>query len=183
MATTPDITDPDDTASPVDETPAAQSGVTTRASRWVLALTAVAAIAVGLVALALLGGESLPTRNGPPVEKLAVERTVLRPSEIDVTVRNVGVDPVRIAQVFVNDTFVDVSGGTDPIKRLGTATVRLTYPWQDGQPYIVSLLTSSGLVIEHSIPAAVATPMMDPHRLLDARLAESRATTRRTGSR
>jgi len=158
MATTPDITDPDDTASPVDETPAAQSGVTTRGPLWVLALTAVAAIAVGLVALALLGGESLPTRNGPPVEKLAVERTVLRPSEIDVTVRNVGVDPVRIAQVFVNDTFVDVSGGTDPIKRLGTATVRLTYPWQDGQPYIVSLLTSSGLVIEHSIPAAVATP-------------------------
>jgi hypothetical protein len=97
MATTPDITDPDDTASPVDETPVAQSGVTTRGPLWVLALTAVAAIAVGLVALALLGGESLPTRNGPPVEKLAVERTVLRPSEIDVTVRNVGVDPVRIA--------------------------------------------------------------------------------------
>jgi ZIP family zinc transporter len=140
MATTPDTTDPDDTASPVDETPVAKSGVTTRAPLWALALTAVAAIAVGLVALALLGGESLPTRNGPPVEKLAVERTVLRPSEIDVTVRNVGVDPVRIAQVFI------------------TATVRLTYPWQDGQPYIVSLLTSSGQVIEHSIPAAVATP-------------------------
>ena len=37
--------------------------------------------------------------------------------------------------------------------------------------------------VDRFTPAAVATPMMDPHRLLDARLAESRATTRRTGSR
>jgi GT2 family glycosyltransferase len=37
--------------------------------------------------------------------------------------------------------------------------------------------------VDRFTPAAVATPMMDPHRLLDARLAESRATTRRTGPR
>jgi hypothetical protein len=60
--------------------------------------------------------------------------------------------------VFVNDGYVDFAGGTDPINRLRTATVRLDYPWQDGQPYLISLLTSTGVVIEHEIPAAVATP-------------------------
>ncbi|MEJ7704049.1 MAG: hypothetical protein WKF47_10415 [Geodermatophilaceae bacterium] len=36
--------------------------------------------------------------------------------------------------------------------------MRLDYPWQDGQPYLISLLTSTGVVVEHEIPAAVATP-------------------------
>ena len=43
--------------------------------------------------------------------------------------------------------------------RLGTATLRLDVPWQDGQPYLVSMLTSTGAVIEHEIPVAVATPV------------------------
>jgi ZIP family zinc transporter len=158
MVTNLDDTGPEGTKRPLDETRLSQAAVTTRVPVWALALAAVAAIAIGLVTLALLGGRSLPERNGPPVEKLAVERAVLRPDEIHLTVRNPGPDPVQIAQVFVNDTFVDVSGGTDPINRFGTATVRLDYPWRDGQPYIVSLLTSTGVVIEHEIPAAVATP-------------------------
>lgn len=158
MDADPDVTHPDGTEPLVGETRVSQPGVTARVPAWALALAAVVAIAVGLVALAVLGGESLPGRNGPPVEELAVERVVLRPDEIDLIVRNTGPDPVQVAQVFVNDTFVDVSGGTDPIDRLDTATVRLDYPWQDGQPYLVSLLTSTGVVIEHEIPAATATP-------------------------
>ncbi|WP_245914243.1 ZIP family metal transporter [Nocardia fluminea] len=34
----------------------------------------------------------------------------------------------------------------------------MDYPWQDGQPYKISMLTSTGLVIEHDIAAAVQTP-------------------------
>ncbi len=129
-----------------------------RVPLWALVCGALAAVTAGLVALALLGGQSLPDRNGPPVEALSVERAVLLPGVIEVTVRNTGPDAVQVAQVFVNDAFVDVVGGVDPIDRLRTATVRLDYPWQDGQPYTVSLLTSTGVVIEHQIAAAVAAP-------------------------
>jgi zinc transporter ZupT len=89
---------------------------------------------------------------------LAVERTVLTPGAIELTVRNVGPDPVSVAQVAVNDSFVDVVGGEQPIGRLGTATLTLAHPWQEGQPYTIALLTSTGVVIEHVVPAAVATP-------------------------
>ena len=129
-----------------------------RVPLWALVCAAVGAMAAVMVALALLGGESLPDRTGPPIEELAVERAVLLPGVIELTVRNTGPDPVQVAQVFVNDAFVDVTGGTEPVRRLRTATVRLDYPWQDGQPYLVSLMTSTGVVIEHRIPAAVATP-------------------------
>ena len=48
-----------------------------------------------------------PSARGPPVEELAVERTVLEPNRIELTVRNTGPDPVEVAQVFVNDAYVD----------------------------------------------------------------------------
>jgi len=157
MAADPDAT-PHPIAQRTDDSRATESGTVLRLPVWVLATAAAGVIAAALIALALLGGNSLPERNGPPVEELAVERTVLSPGAIELTVRNTGPDPVQIAQVFVNDAYVDVAAGTDPINRLDATTVQLDYPWQDGQPYLVSLLTSSGVVIEHEIPAAVATP-------------------------
>jgi zinc transporter ZupT len=125
---------------------------------WVLGIGAVAIIATVLISLAAFGGGTLPERAGPPVEELAVERTVLEPGSIEVTVRNTGPDPVQVAQVFVNDAYVDVRGESGQIGRLGTQRLTLDYPWQEGSPYLVSMVTATGVVIEHEIPAAVATP-------------------------
>jgi ZIP family zinc transporter len=130
---------------------------TPRLPGWLLGLAAVLLLGGALTGLALLAGPSLPERSGPPVEELAVERTVLTPGTIELTLRNTGPDPVQVAQVFVNDAYVDAVGATEPIERLGSDTLRLDYPWQDGQPYLVSLVTSSGAVIEHEIGAAVLT--------------------------
>ncbi len=137
----------------------------TRAPSWALVAGVLAVVTAGLALLTVFGAAVLPARTGPPVETLAVERTVLSPGTIELTVRNTGPDPVTVAQVSVNDAFADVTGGVDPIGRLDTATLRISYPWQDGLPYTVSMLTSTGLVIEHAIPAAVATPAVDPPSL------------------
>ncbi len=126
---------------------------------WALGLAVVIVIGAALAALASFGGASLPERTGPPAEELAVERTVLSAGTIELTLRNTGPDPVQVAQVFINDSYVSFTGGEAPVDRLGSSTLRLDYPWQEGQPYLVSMLTSSGAVIEHEIPAAVATPV------------------------
>ncbi len=125
---------------------------------WSLVVAIVAVVGLALVALGTVGGSSLPERTGPPAEELAVERTVLSPGTIELTVRNTGADPVQVAQVFVNDTYVGFSGGADPVNRLASATLWLDYPWHEGQPYVISMLTSTGAVVEHEVPAAVATP-------------------------
>ncbi|MQA82451.1 MAG: ZIP family metal transporter [Streptosporangiales bacterium] len=125
---------------------------------WILVVATLATVAVAMTALVLAGSRSLPERLGPPVERLTVERTVLSPGVIELVVRNTGPDPVQIAQISVNDTYVGFTGSTEPLSRLATDTVRLAYPWQDGQPYLVSVLTSSGAVVEHEIPAAAETP-------------------------
>ncbi len=128
---------------------------------WVLGGGVALLITAVLVILAVAGGDSLPERLGPPVEELAVERTELAPNQIELTVRNTGPDDVTIAQAFVNDAYVDFRGADEPIGRLGSATIALTYPWQEGQPYVVSLVTATGVVIEHEIAAAVETPKAD----------------------
>lgn len=133
-----------------------------RVPLWVLVGGVLGVLVAVLAALALFGGSSLPERAGPPVEELAVERTVLAPGTITLTVRNTGPDPVQVAQVFVNDAYVDFTGPDTPIDRLQSASLVLAVPWHTGQPYTVAMLTSTGLVIEHVIDAAVTTPTPSP---------------------
>ncbi len=128
---------------------------------WALGLIPLLLIAVAVGTFAALGGPGLGERRGPPVEELAVERTVLKPGVIELTVRNDGPDAVRIAQVSVNDAFVQFSGAEGSIDRLSSAKLRVQEPWVEGQTYEVALLTSTGATISHSIDAATETPSAD----------------------
>jgi zinc transporter ZupT len=132
-----------------------------RLPAWALGLLPLVLIAVALVLLLTIGGDTLGERRGPPVEDLAVEQTVLRPGQIELTLRNVGPDPVEVGQVFVNDAYVTFATGQEQVGRLGSQTLTLSYPWQEGSPLLVTLLTSSGATVEHEIEAAVATPEAD----------------------
>jgi zinc transporter ZupT len=129
---------------------------------WVLGLVPLLLIAAAIGIFAALGGPGLGDRTGPPVEELAVERTVLRPGTIELTVRNDGPDPVSVAQVAVNDGFAPFSASDGrEIDRLGSSTLEVVYPWIEGEAYTMFLLTSTGATIEHEIPVAVETPEAD----------------------
>ena len=113
-------------------------------------------LAVGVLgAFAALGGPGLGDRPGPAVEELSVERTVLEPGRIELTVRNDGPDAVTLAQAFVNDAYVDFRVAEAEIDRLRAQTVHIAYPWIEGEAYEVGLLTSTGATFTHEIAAAV----------------------------
>ena len=128
---------------------------------WVLGLVPLLLIVGAIGAFAALDGPGLGERNGVPVEEVAVERTVLEPGSIELTVRNDGADPVRIAQAQVNDAFVPFTGAEEEIGRLGTETIRIAYPWNEGEAYAVALLTSTGGTVTHAIDVAAETPDAD----------------------
>jgi zinc transporter ZupT len=132
-----------------------------RLPSWLLGVIPLLLILLAVGGFAALGGPGLGDRRGPPAEELAIEKTVLRPGSIELTVRNDGPDAVSVAQAQVNDAFVQFSGADDPIGRLETATVRLQQPWIEGEAYEVALMTSSGGTIAHEIAAAVETPAAD----------------------
>ncbi len=129
---------------------------------WLLGLIPLALIAAAIGAFALLGGPGLGERTGPPVEEVVVERTTLRPGEIELTMRNDGPDPVQFAQVAVNDAYASftASDGTE-IGRLGSTTLTIAYPWIEGEAYEIFILTASGGTVDASIPVAAETPEAD----------------------
>jgi ZIP family zinc transporter len=130
-----------------------------RAPTWALIAAPLALIAAAIALFAALGGPGLEERRGPPVEELAVERTVLRPGEIELSVRNTGPADVQVAQVAVNDAYVAFTADPDGgVGRLGEQKLTLDYPWVEGGAYTISMLTSTGATIEHTIDVAVETP-------------------------
>ena len=142
------------------EANSARAPIGSSAPAWLLGAVPLALIALIIGGFALLGGPGLGDRTGPPVEEVAVERTVLTPGEIELTIRNDGPDPVTISQVSVNDGFVPFEGrGT--VDRLGKTTLRIAYPWIEGEAYAVTGVLSTGGTFIHDIPVAVETPEAD----------------------
>ena len=140
---------------------AAPSASRGRLPAWALGALPLVLIVAALAALLTVGGDTLGERRGPPVEEIAVERTVLRPGEIDLTVRNTGPDPVTVAQMFVNDAYVDYTTSANQVGPNGAETFTLNYPWQEDLPYLVTLVSETGATTEHEIPVAVQTPTAD----------------------
>jgi hypothetical protein len=132
-----------------------------RAPAWLLGLVPLLLIVTAIGTFALLDGPGLGDRNGVPVEEISVERVVLEPGSIELTVRNDGPDAVQIAQAQVNDAFVPFTGGATELGRLGTETIRITYPWNEGEAYDVALVTGTGGTVVHAIDVAAETPDND----------------------
>ena len=97
--------------------------------------------------------------NYPPVERVTFQRVTLEQGAIVATVLNDGPDEVTIAQVQVDEafwTFTADNGQT--LGHLARTTLRIPYPWVEGDAHIVKLLTSTGTSFEHEIAVAVPTP-------------------------
>lgn len=140
--------------------------VTTRI--WLVALIPLVLLA-GLLALIL---KTTPTDilrgdGAPPVERLSIQRAVLRPDGITLSVLNDGPDDVTIAQVMVDDAYwAFTSSGGSVLKHLGRTNLVIPYPWVEGEAHFIKVVTSTGTTFEHEIPVAVRTPEADGRHLL-----------------
>jgi zinc transporter ZupT len=152
--------------------------------RWlVLALLPLALLAALLVLIVRSGpAASVRGDDYPPVERLTFQRVVLEPGFIVASVLNDGPDEVTIAQVQIDEAFWTFTAdgavedgqaagddATDQgtvysgvsLGHLGRTTLRIPYPWVDGDAHVVKVLTSTGTAFEHEIAVAVETPRPD----------------------
>src|ERR671919_1489326 len=97
---------------------------------WLAALGPLVLVAA-LVVVFLVTDPIGELREVPPVESVAVERTVLTENKITLRVRNDGPDPVTISQVLVNDAYWNYSLPDQTLERLESATIELDYPWDE----------------------------------------------------
>ena len=127
---------------------------------WLLVLAPLVLLA-GLLALIVWWGPTSAVRgdNFPPVERLTFQRVTLEPDGIVATVLNDGPDEVTIAQVQVDEAYWTFTADDGQVlKHLGRTTLRIPYPWVEGEAHLVKVLTSTGTPFEHEIPVAVETP-------------------------
>lgn len=121
------------------------------------------------VAAAFMASDPLGSFRGsaPPVEALTVERTVLDEHGIGLRVRAGGSEAMRIVQVQVDGAFWNFSQEpAGPVERMDAAWLHIPYPWVSGEAHHLAFLTNTGMVFEHSIDVAVATPGVTGDRLI-----------------
>jgi zinc transporter ZupT len=103
----------------------------------------------------------------PPVEELTLERIRLpEPGVMEVQVVNGGPEAVTVAQVMVDDAnWVHSLDGSRTLERLDRRTVRIPYPWVEGEPHTVTLVTNTGLTFSTDIAVATQSPAVDARYL------------------
>ena len=95
----------------------------------------------------------------PPIEKIFIQRMVLEPEQISLEVINDGPEPVTIAQVAINEVFWQFSMlPSKTLMPLEKGKLKLHYPWLEGDPLFITLVSSNGVTFEGEVPVAVETP-------------------------
>ena len=128
--------------------------------RLLLALIPLILLAALLTLIVRSGpADAVRGENFPPVERLTFQRVLLESDGLVVTLLNDGPDEVTIAQVQIDDAFWTFTADNGAVlDHLGRTTLRIPYPWVEGEAHIVKVLTSTGTAFEHEIPVAVTTP-------------------------
>jgi zinc transporter, ZIP family len=131
-----------------------------RLPNWLLAIFPLV-ILFGLVSLFIVADPlTFFTGSFPPLEQLTVQRiTFPENGRIQLNIINGGPDPVTIAQVLVDDAYWQYEISPDNrLNRLQKATIDLEYPWVDGEPLSIVLITSTGLTFAAEVDVAVKSP-------------------------
>ncbi len=123
---------------------------------------------IGVIALFLVtAGAGLNVEPAAPIESLDFERTVLRPGEILLYVRNTSPQALTIAMINVDDGIVRFT--SDPgttLPRLGRGVVTVPYPWVEGEAYEISLFSANSVPFNTAIEVATETKQADSGTLL-----------------
>ncbi|MGH9338540.1 MAG: ZIP family metal transporter [Acidobacteriota bacterium] len=129
--------------------------------QWIKGLLPLILVAGLVLLLFTVGPLGVFQAAFPPVEELTISRIELpRPNQMVLHLVNGGPDPVTVAQVLVDDALWNYT--TEPenrtIPRLGRMTVRVPYPWVEGEAHEVAVMTSTGLIFSRVIPVATQSP-------------------------
>ncbi len=114
---------------------------------------------IGLVGIFLAYGPLGILKTAfPPIESISFEKVVLEQNSITIEIINDGPDPVTISQVLINDAYNRFDIDIQTINHLERAKIIMQYPWADGSPLKITLLTADGLTFDKEIAVATETP-------------------------
>ena len=86
----------------------------------------------------------------------AVQQATLRPGEISLVLSNESEESAQVAQIILNDAFVDFDQTQSEVKPGAAERITISYPWISGESYDMRLMTASGATVEYEIEEARA---------------------------
>jgi ZIP family zinc transporter len=114
-------------------------------------------VPVGLLGAAAVIAYARPWHDAPPSpQEAAVKQATLRPGAIVLVVVNNSQETARVAQVILNDAFVDFRQSLSVVAPGASDRITVSYPWIPGEAYDVALMTSTGASIVYAIEDAKA---------------------------
>jgi zinc transporter, ZIP family len=138
---------------------ATDAGTRSKARAWLFFIAPIVVLAAVIALFVSTRGAGLNVEPAVPIETVQFGRTILRPSEIELHLRNTSPQPITISQVNINDAIwpYTISPGRI-IPRLGKAVLTLNYVWVQGEAYEVTVFTGNSIPFTVSIPVATVTP-------------------------
>ncbi|MGH7717625.1 MAG: ZIP family metal transporter [Gemmatimonadaceae bacterium] len=130
---------------------------------WVKGVAPLALLLLLALAFLRVGPAGVFQQAFPPVEELTIERIILpEPGQMTVRVVNGGPQAVTIAQVLVDDaSWAHTLDGDRTLGRLQSRTITIPYPWVEGEPHTVTLVSGTGVTFSRDVPVAVRSPSID----------------------
>jgi len=134
---------------------------------WFKGLAPLVLLAALVMLFLRVGPVGVFQQSFPPVEELTIERIRLPAHGVmEIQLVNGGPEPVTVAQVMVDDAnWVHRVDGNRTIERLERRTITIPYPWVEGEPHRVSLVTSTGLTFAGEVAVATLSPSVDTRYL------------------
>ncbi len=139
-----------------------------KTSRTFLGMVARGLLPVLFIALTLIifvrtGTTDFFKSSFPPIEELTYQRVAFPDmGQIQVHLVNGGPEPVTIAQVIIDDAFWEYEASPSVyVERLGKAILDIPYPWVEGDPLEISVVSSTGLTFNHQVEVATRSPEMN----------------------
>jgi zinc transporter, ZIP family len=138
-----------------------------RASTWVKGLAPLVLLAALVLVFLRFGPLGVLRQAFPPIEELTIERITLpEAGRMQVHVVNGGPESVTIAQVVVDDaTWTHTIDGPREVGRLEKRVITIPYPWVEGEPHVIKLVSRNGVTFEGEIAVATSTPRADARYL------------------
>lgn len=125
---------------------------------WISGLLPVVILAVIIYGIMTAGLPFFGT-GGPPVNELTFDRMIIEDGQVIAKVQNTGSDEMTLAQVQVNEAYVNYSiEPNNVIPRLGRATITIPYHWVEEEPLGITVVNSIGETFEGEIGVAKLSP-------------------------
>jgi len=114
---------------------------------------------VAVLSWIFVNGAGIEKDPAAPIEVLNIEKIKVTKAGFEVDVKNTGPKSLTIAQLMVDDSVWNFTvTPSQTLERFQDGKIMIYYPWVEGDPHVIKLITENGIVTEGEIAAATLTP-------------------------